>query len=146
MGVCQADDVARIVLRIYTLLFCALHMYGEFDPEPLYVYLAFLRGWLGRGLSLIFLAVLTLAACSDKISDTIDLIRQIAGWTLMGFGTIYFLLGTCCMEDARRRKIEQLNLTNATERALVGQAKRDAKNTTVVLEDPNADANQRNAV
>ena len=117
-------------------------MYAEFDPEPLYVYLAFLRGWLGRGLSLIFLAVITLAMCGSEIeSDTVNLIRKIAGYTLSGFGVIYFMLGTCCMEDARRRKIEQLNLTNATERALVGQAKRDAKNTTVVVDDPNAQNN-----
>jgi len=81
------------LIRVYNMLFCLLSIAIQFEVKTIVKHVDFFDSWPGRGMLYIFLGVLTLGGGASFTESFVPLVQLIAGWLLIGFGALYFLMG-----------------------------------------------------
>ena len=92
----------QYVLHFYVFLLCIMVVLVECELTPVGRQSFVFSFWLTRGLSYAFIGVLGLeendTANWTNPSDVVENFVKIVAWLMIGVGTIYFLLGLCCIQ------------------------------------------------
>jgi hypothetical protein len=92
----------QYVLHFYVFLLCIMVVLVECEWTPIGRQSFVFSFWLTRGLTYAFIGVLGLeendTADWTNPSDVIENFVKIVAWLMIGVGTIYSLLGLCCIQ------------------------------------------------
>ena len=85
-----------VMMRTFTIMFAVLAVLVEFTEDFVEKIMGAICNWLGRGIFQVFIALLTLTACTpgaDPISDTAQTLQEVGAYIFIGVGILYFTLG-----------------------------------------------------
>lgn len=91
-------DVAEILSVVLFFISAVILLAGVCEVKALEKSFGFLLNWVGLGISLFYLAIVTLSLLSSNVvflEDPFDLIVEIVCWMLAAVGVMLFLLGIC---------------------------------------------------
>ena len=105
------QDAIQLVLRLYVSIMCALIVLNELEWTKYVRESAILRIWITRGIFYAFCGLLGLdqnARATLRSDVTVGtaaatLYFSVVAWFMIGCGTLYTLLGLCCMQIVHDR-------------------------------------------
>jgi hypothetical protein len=101
-----------LVIRIFVVIISIVVLLAELEWHWIYDTFRFLKSFIGRGLILLFLGCLTLAALygiTITSDNWLNILIVIAGWLCVVIGIIYIFAGCCCgskLQEKRYRASE----------------------------------------
>lgn len=90
MAVLQVSVVLYLIARFLFMLTAIVLMIAVWSANMFIVYFRFLTNWLGLGLSLIYLGILSYAGNTGNSAR--DTTREVACWIAIGVGVAYCIL------------------------------------------------------
>lgn len=91
-------DVAGVLSVVLFFISAVILLAAICEAKFLRIHFGFLLNWVGLGLSLFYLAIVTLsilASNSVSLEDPWPLVLEVVCWTLAAIGVMLFLLGMC---------------------------------------------------
>eukprot|EP01084_Bolivina_argentea_P206182 352066_1 len=90
----------------YAVLFFILVVCSEMDWTRLFKDLQVLHNWVARGVWYGFLGLLTsVKDCDSSTSGALNAVMYVFGYSMIGIGLLYFLMGIFCLQGLRERRL-----------------------------------------